>query len=87
MLELLDPRCALIRRTLPRCDTFFQHLRVLTRYMCFESWQQLMLFLLEGLKLNNRVGHIQPIFRRSAPGYLPPPRFPGTVNPDQPGSV
>jgi len=50
-LELLDRRCALIRRTLPRRDTFFQHLGVLTQYMCFEGWQQLMLFMLEGLKL------------------------------------
>jgi hypothetical protein len=39
VLELLDRRCALIRDTLPRRDTFFQHLGVLTQYM------------LEGLKL------------------------------------
>ena len=51
VLELLDRRCALIRDTLPRRDTFFQHLGVLTQYMCFEGWQQLMLFMLEGLKL------------------------------------
>ncbi len=51
VLELLDARCALIRRTLPRRDTFFQHLSVLTQYLCFEGWQQLMLFMLEGLKL------------------------------------
>jgi hypothetical protein len=50
-LELLDRRCALIRDTLPRRDTFFQHLGVLTQYMCFQGWQQLMLFMLEGLKL------------------------------------
>jgi len=51
VLELLDVRCALIRRTLPRRDTFFQHLSVLTQYVCFEGWQQMMLFMLEGLKL------------------------------------
>jgi hypothetical protein len=51
VLELLDRRCALIRGTLPRRDTFFQHLGVLTQYMCFQGWQQLMLFMLEGLKL------------------------------------
>ena len=51
VLELLDRRCALIRATLPRRDTFFQHLGVLTQYMCFQGWQQLMLFMLEGLKL------------------------------------
>jgi hypothetical protein len=50
-LELLDRRCALIRRTLPRRDTFFQHLGVLTQYMCFEGWQQLMVFMLTGLEL------------------------------------
>ena len=37
--ELLDRRFALIRHTLPRRDTFFQHLGVLTQYMCFEGWQ------------------------------------------------
>lgn len=51
VLELLDSRCALIRRTLPRRDTFFQHLSVLTQYMCFDGWQQMMLFMLTGLKL------------------------------------
>jgi hypothetical protein len=51
VLELLDRRCALIRATLPRRDTFFQHVGVLTQYMCFQGWQQLMLFMLEGLKL------------------------------------
>jgi hypothetical protein len=51
VLELLDSRCALIRRTLPRRDTFFQHVSVLTQYICFEGWQQMMLFMLEGLKL------------------------------------
>ena len=51
VLELLDRRCALIRATLPRRDTFFEHLGVLTQYVCFQGWQQLMLFMLEGLKL------------------------------------
>lgn len=53
VLELLDARCALLRRTLPRRDTFFQHLNVLTQYLCFEGWQQMMLFMLEGLKLSD----------------------------------
>ena len=37
VLELLDSRCALIRRTLPRRDTFFQHVGVLTQYICFDG--------------------------------------------------
>jgi hypothetical protein len=56
VLELLDRRCALIRRTLQRRETFFQHLSVLTQYMCFEGWQQLMLFMLQGLKLSDPDG-------------------------------
>jgi len=56
VLELQDARCALIRRTLPRRETFFQHLSVLTQYMCFEGWQQLMVFMLEGLKLSDPDG-------------------------------
>lgn len=56
VLELQDSRCALIRRTLPRRETFFQHLNVLTQYMCFEGWQQLMLFMLDGLKLSDPDG-------------------------------
>ena len=53
VLELLDQRCALLRTTLPRRDTFFQHLSALTQYLCFESWQHLMLFMLTGLKLQD----------------------------------
>jgi hypothetical protein len=55
-LELLDHRCALIRATLPRRDTFFQHVGVLTQYMCFQGWQQLMLLMLEGLRLSDPDG-------------------------------
>lgn len=53
VLELLDKRCALLRSTLPRRDTFFQHISALTQYLCFESWQHLMLFMLTGLKLQD----------------------------------
>jgi len=58
VLELLDRRCALIRHTLPRRDTFFQHLSVLTQYMCFDGWQQMMLFMLTGLKLADPEGEL-----------------------------
>ena len=53
VLELLDKRCALLRSTLPRRDTFFQHISALTQYLCFDSWQHLMLFMLTGLKLKD----------------------------------
>jgi hypothetical protein len=53
VLELLDKRCTLLRTSLLRRDTFFQHMAALTQYLCFESWQHLMLFMLTGLKLED----------------------------------
>jgi hypothetical protein len=51
LLELMDSRCALLRSTLPRRDTFFQHVATLTQYWCFDGWTALMLFMLNGLHL------------------------------------
>ncbi len=56
LLELLDKRCALLRSTLPRRETFFQHIATLTQYLCFESWAALMLFMLKGLRLSDPDG-------------------------------
>jgi hypothetical protein len=56
VLELRDKRCALLRATLPRRDTFFQHIATLTQYLCFDSWQHLMLFMLTGLTLQDPYG-------------------------------
>jgi len=50
VLELLDERCALLRKTLPRRDTFFQHIAALTQYLCFASWQSLLAFMLRGIQ-------------------------------------
>jgi hypothetical protein len=50
VLELLDENCAWIRKTLPRRDTFFQHISALTQYLCFASWQSLLKFMIRGLK-------------------------------------
>jgi hypothetical protein len=51
LLELMDSRCALLRATLPRRDTFFQHVATLTQYLCFDSWVAMMVFMLKGLHL------------------------------------
>ncbi len=50
VLEILDERCALLRKTLPRRDTFFQHIAALTQYLCFASWQSLLRFMLRGIQ-------------------------------------
>ena len=49
-LELLDERCATLRRTLPRRDTFFQHIAALTQYLPFADWQSLLEFMLRALR-------------------------------------
>jgi len=56
MLELLDKRVALLRASLPRRDTFYQHLAALTQYWQFESWRHLVAFMLQGLGLEDPDG-------------------------------
>ena len=52
LLELADQRYRKVRQALPRRDTFFEHIRALTLYMLFESWDALMIFMMQGLKLD-----------------------------------
>jgi hypothetical protein len=51
VLDLMDQKYKLIRRELPTRKTFFQDLRALTRYTCFDSWDALLRFMIEGLEL------------------------------------
>ena len=46
VLLLVDQSYQLIRQRVVRRDTFFEHLRTLTRYLVFESWSQLISFML-----------------------------------------
>jgi len=50
VLELLDENCAWLRKTLPRRDTFFQHISTLTQYHCFASWESLLTFMIRALR-------------------------------------
>lgn len=52
VLDMMDEKYQLLRRTLPRRKTFFQDIRALTRYFYFDSWDHLLLFMLRGLKLD-----------------------------------
>jgi len=56
VLDLYDARYQLVRRTLVRRDTFFNDIRALTRYICFDSWQQMLQFMLRGLELEDPGG-------------------------------
>jgi len=51
VFDFMDEKYKLIRKTFPTRKTFFQDIRALTRYICFDSWNQLMIFMLRGLKL------------------------------------
>ena len=50
LLELMDSSYQRIRQFLPR-KRFFNDLRALTCYLCFDSWEALMAFMLKGLEL------------------------------------
>ena len=51
VLEIFDLRYAVLRKAVGRRQTFFNDIRVITRYWCFEGWDDMMLFMLRGLKI------------------------------------
>lgn len=51
LLELTDTKYRLLRAHLSTRKTFFNDLRALTRYVCFDSWEHLLTFMLDGLEL------------------------------------
>lgn len=51
VLEFMDERYYLVRLALPSRKTFFSDLRALTRYLLFDNWNDLILFMMKGLKL------------------------------------
>ena len=50
VLDLMDARYRRLRQFLPR-KRFFNDLRALTCYLCFDSWDALMAFMINGLEL------------------------------------
>lgn len=51
VLDLMDDKYRLIRQTLPTRKTFFDDIRALTRYFCFDSWDALLRFMMTGLEI------------------------------------
>jgi hypothetical protein len=51
VLEFMENRYRLIRKKLPARKTFFDDIRALTRYICFDNWDHLLNFMMEGLEL------------------------------------
>ena len=52
VLDLVDERYQKIRQALVRRKTFFHDLDALTRYLVFDSWNQLFDFMFKNLKLD-----------------------------------
>ncbi len=52
MLEMFDRRYRLLRARLPRRKTFFEHVRSLTCYLCFDNFEALLDFMLRGLQID-----------------------------------
>ena len=51
LLELMDSKYQLIRQRLGTRKTIFQDFRALTRYLVFDSWDDLLIFMMENLAL------------------------------------
>jgi hypothetical protein len=46
-----DEKYKAIREDLPTRKIFFDDIRALTRYMCFNSWEMMLTFMARGLEL------------------------------------
>jgi hypothetical protein len=49
--EMMEPAYQRLRRALSARQTFFNDLRALTRYMVFDTWDDLFRFMEEGLEI------------------------------------
>ena len=52
VLEMMDSKYAQIRQDLPTRKTFFDDIRALTRYIYFDSWDEMLAFMAKGLELD-----------------------------------
>ena len=50
VLEWMDDQYPLLRRKLPSRQRLFSDIRTLTSYLCFESWEALMTFMLQSFE-------------------------------------
>ena len=48
LLDLMDDKFCLLRQKLPSRRRLFDDMKALTTYLCFDSWEHLLYFMLEG---------------------------------------
>ena len=51
VLGMVDKKYQLIRDNLSAQKTFFDDIRALTRYICFDSWDEMLTFMIRGLEI------------------------------------
>jgi len=51
VLDIFDNKYKMLRKQLPSRKTFFDDMRALTRYICFDSWESLLNFMISGLEI------------------------------------
>lgn len=56
ILEYVDPAYNALRTALPSRKVFFQDITALTRYFCFPGWNEMISFMLQGLKQRHDPG-------------------------------
>ena len=49
-LDMFDNKYKMLRKKLPTRKTFFDDIRALTGYICFDSWESLLDFMIQGLE-------------------------------------
>jgi hypothetical protein len=53
LLGFLDKKYQFLRQKLPTRKTFFDDIRALTRYICFQNWEHLLDFMITGLEVKH----------------------------------
>jgi hypothetical protein len=48
LLDLMDDKFCLLRQILPSRKRLFDDMKALTTYLCFDSWEHMLDFMLEG---------------------------------------
>jgi hypothetical protein len=61
LLDMMDSKYQLIRQRLGTRKTIFNDFRALTRYLLFDSWDDLLLFMMEKLKIIQNIANLDEI--------------------------
>ena len=63
LMDMMDSKYQLIRQRLGTRKTIFQDFRALTRYLVFDSWDDLLIFMMEKLEIIQNLANSNEIIR------------------------